>query len=117
MNVETVWSKMIGRVVPKGVKRKLVLVAVFVELEKERGRDEPRLADLNAQMHLVEDESILARMADVTRLLFRTVPVKPDASVSENCTEVMRWLPGWLRYGERDKIFNDLAELNVSHID
>lgn len=119
MNAETLWSKLLGHVVPTGVKRKLVLVAVFVELEKVRGMDEPRLAGLNAQMHLVDDETILRRLADLAGLLFmnKPSPVSKEASVVENCSEVMRWMPAWLRYGERDKMITDVAEVTVSHID
>lgn len=115
---ETFWSKFLGRVVPREVKRKLVLVAVFVELEKERGVDQPRLSDLNAQMRLVDNEDILTRFADLARLLFKSqaCPVKKDASINDNCSELMRWLPSWVRYGERDKMFNDIAEITVSHI-
>lgn len=117
MNTESLWSRFLGQVVPQGVKRKLVLVTVFVELEKERGIDQPRLSDLNAQMHLVEDEDILNRLADLAKVLFlgRHCPVDKD-SITENCSKVMSWLPQWLKYGEREKMFHDLAELNVSHI-
>ena len=117
MNTESLWSKVLGRVVPKNVKRNFVLVAVFVELERERGVDEPRLSDLNAQMHLVEDVDILNRLADLAKVMFQFKSCPVDThSVTENCSKVMSWLPVWLRYGERDKIFHDLAEMTVSHI-
>lgn len=118
MKAENLWSRLLGRVVPTEVKRKLVLVAVFVELEKERGMDRPRLSDLNAQMHLVEDVNILDKLAEVANLLFapRACPISKDVGVVENCSQIMCWMPSWLRYGKDDRIFSDLAEVASSYI-
>lgn len=118
MKAEKLWSRLLGQVLPTEVKRKLVLVAVFVELEKERGMDHPRLSDLNDQMHLVEDVSILDKLADVAGLLFapKACPISREAGVVENCSQIMCWMPNWLRYGNDNRIFSDLAEVATSHI-
>lgn len=119
MTTESLFNKLLGRAIPKGVKRKMVLVAVFIELERGRGEEHPRLEDLNAQMHLVDDETILHRMADLVGVILRlhSCPVKTSAGILENCASVIHWLPSWLQYGERNEIMSDLAELTVCNIE
>jgi hypothetical protein len=120
MATETLWTKLLRLIVPKGVKRTLVLITVFCELEKVRGKESPRLTSLNAQMHLFDDDMILERMADLSSVIFQSAPacpISPNASVMDNCAELLCWLPNWLAYGDRDVMVHDLAEVTVSNFD
>lgn len=120
MTTATLKDKVLARTIPKGIKRMMVLVAVFLQLERQRGEEHPRLEDLNAQMHLVDDVTILDRMADLVGVLLKTnslsVSVCKEAGILENCSNVIRSLPLWLCYDEKNVIIQDLAELTVCNI-
>lgn len=120
MTTVNIWDRFLSFAIPKGIQRKMVLVAVFLELEHKRGEEHPRLEDLNAQMHLVDDVTILDRMADLIGVLTRTdalqLSISPEAGIMENCTNVISSLPAWLQYNDRNVIIQDLAELAVCSV-
>ena len=119
MTLSTLWNKLLSHVIPRGLKRTMVLVAVFVEAEKTRGESSPRLNSLNARLHLAGDEVLLQRVAELNAAIFRrsNCPVRKDVGIIENCSNVIRWLPTWLWYGSRSEILSDLAEVTACNID
>lgn len=118
MTTENISSKLLGRAIPKGIKRMMVLVTVFVQMEKNRGTAHPRLEDLNAGLHLAHDDTVLHRMADLSDVIFRSkaCPISQNNNIVENCSQVVDWLPGWLRYADRREIITDLARVTTCHL-
>lgn len=114
------FDKLLAVTIPKGIKRMMVLVAVFLQLERQRGEENPRLEDLNEQMHLVDDVAILDRMADLVGVLFKNdsldLPLCCESGILENCTALTRSLPHWLKYDDRTVIIQDIAELTVCNV-
>lgn len=108
-------------VLPDLIKRKIVMVASFCEVERLRGVAEPRVDQLNEVLDIVDTKSLLYCIRDLAIPLsneYFTCKDEPCWSdMAQMCLHLARRVPPFLRYDEQDKMVADIAKVVAFSID
>lgn len=115
--------KFLSATIPKSIKRIIVMVACFCEMEKMRGIKKPRLDRLNHDLDLVTAESFLYYIRDFTlslkdnEKLFCCIGERCEHDIAKLCLYFAEHVPGYLQYGSKETMINDIAIVVAYEID
>ena len=108
-----------ARFFPKGMKRKIVMIAAFCEIERKRGVKNPRICKLNRALKLTQTDQLLFGIRDVATPLSETFlcDEKDDVcDVAAVCNSLTDSVPEYLIYDTRENIISDIAKVMVCNL-
>lgn len=110
---------LISRFMPNNMKRKIVMIAAFCEVERLRGVRSPRVDKLNEALKLTHTDALLYGIRDVaTPLSDEYFCAEDDAlcDVASMCNGLTDCIPEYLQYGDRETMISDIAKVIVCNV-
>jgi len=106
---------------PDSIKRKIVMVAGFCEVERLRGVAYPRVEQLNKALEIVNTDSLLYCIRDLALPLsteFFSCKDEPcPADMAALCHHLTEHVPSFLKYDRRSAMLNDIAKVVAFNAD
>lgn len=110
---------LIARYMPDSMKRKIVMIAAFCEVERMRGVKIPRIDKLNDALKLTQTEALLYGIRDLASPLSVKYFCTSDAGlcdVAAMCHGLADSVPDYLKYDTRDAMISDIAKVIVCNV-
>lgn len=108
-----------ARFFSKAMKRRIVMVAAFCEIERKRGMPYPRVRKLNRALKITQTDKLIFGIRDIATPFSEAIFCETSGDICDVatvCKKMAESVPSYMMYDTMETVVSDIAKVIVCNL-